>query len=96
MFVNIRAPQNNPINARAPSLGPRLSLFSEVSYTRPNFNNRYIADSIKVALGIGKLLLGGHSSKSLHFSIRLNDQLPKQPFYDLAVYCMQVILYTIH
>ena len=75
---------------------PRLSLFSEVSYTRPNFNNRYIADSIKVALGIGKLLLGGHSSKSLHFSIRLNDQLPKQPFYDLAVYCMQVILYTIH
>ena len=26
------APRNNPINARAPSLGPRLSLFSEVSY----------------------------------------------------------------
>ena len=25
-------PPNNPINARAPSLGPRLSLFSEVSY----------------------------------------------------------------
>ena len=25
-------PPNNPINARAPSLGPRLSLFSEVSH----------------------------------------------------------------
>ena len=25
-------PSNNPINARAPRLGPRLSLFSEVSY----------------------------------------------------------------
>ena len=26
------SPQNNPINERALSLGPRLSLFSEVSY----------------------------------------------------------------
>ena len=33
MFVYIRVPPNNPINARAPSLGPRLSLFSEVSYS---------------------------------------------------------------
>ena len=32
MFVYIRVLPNNPINARAPSLGPRLSLFSEVSY----------------------------------------------------------------
>ena len=32
MFVYIQVPPNNPINARAPSLGPRLSLFSEVSY----------------------------------------------------------------
>ena len=35
MFVYIRVPPpppNNPINARAPSLGPRLSLFSEVSH----------------------------------------------------------------
>ena len=32
MFVYIRVPANNPINAHAPSLGPRLSLFSEVSY----------------------------------------------------------------
>ena len=34
----------------------------------PEFQTRnfYIADSIKVALGIGKLLFGGHSSKSLH------------------------------
>ena len=34
MFVYIRVPlppPNNPINARAPSLGARLSLFSEVS-----------------------------------------------------------------
>ena len=44
----------------------------------------YIADSIKGALGIGKLLFGGHSSKSLHCSIcqnaqcaLINDQLPK-------------------
>ena len=27
MFVYIRVPSNNPINARAPSLGPRLTLF---------------------------------------------------------------------
>ena len=32
MFVYIRVPPINPINARAPSLGPRLSLFSKVSY----------------------------------------------------------------
>ena len=32
MFDYIRAPPKNPINVRAPSLGPRLSLFSEVSY----------------------------------------------------------------
>ena len=32
MFVFIRVPPNNPINGRAPSLGPRLLLFSEVSY----------------------------------------------------------------
>ena len=32
MFVYIRVPANNPINAHAPSLGPRLSLFSDVSY----------------------------------------------------------------
>ena len=44
----------------------------------------YIADSIKDALGIGKRLFGGHSSKSLHCSIcqnaqcaLINDQLPK-------------------
>ena len=44
----------------------------------------YIADSIKDALGIGKLLFGGHSSKKLHCSIcqnaqcaLINDQLPK-------------------
>ena len=38
MFVYIRVvspppPPNSPINARAPSLGPRLSLFSEGSYS---------------------------------------------------------------
>ena len=32
IFVYIRVLPNNPINARAPSLDPRLSLFSEVSY----------------------------------------------------------------
>ena len=32
MFVYIRVSPNNLINARAPSSGPRLSLFSEVSY----------------------------------------------------------------
>ena len=32
MFVFFRVPLNNPINARVPSLGPGLSLFSEVSY----------------------------------------------------------------
>ena len=37
-------------------------------------------------LGIGNLLFGFHSSKSLHYSICPNDQLPKQPFFDLAVY----------
>ena len=32
MFVYIHLPPNIPINARLPSLGPRLSLFSEESY----------------------------------------------------------------
>ena len=35
MFVYIHLPPNNLINARAPSSGPRLSLFSEVSYLLP-------------------------------------------------------------
>ena len=34
MFVYFPSPPaaNNPINVHAPSLGPRLSLFTEVSY----------------------------------------------------------------
>ena len=52
---------------------------------------RCVADSIKVALGVGKLLFGFHSSKSLHYSICPNDQLPKQPFFDLAVYDSEAI-----
>ena len=32
MFVYIHVPPNIPINAHPPSLGPRLSLFSEESY----------------------------------------------------------------
>ena len=32
LFVYIRVPQNDPINVRVPSLGPRLSFFPEVSY----------------------------------------------------------------
>ena len=34
MFVYIRFPPNNPINARAPSFGSKLSLFPEVSYSK--------------------------------------------------------------
>ena len=34
MFVYIRKPPNNPINACAPRLSPRLSLFYEVSYKK--------------------------------------------------------------
>ena len=48
---------------------------------------KYIAeDSIKVALGIGKLLFGGHSSKSLHCSICPKDRFIKATYFDLAVY----------
>ena len=46
----------------------------------PELQTLYIAHSITVALGIGKLLFAGHSSKSLHCSICPNAQLPKQPF----------------
>ena len=43
MFVYIRVPPNNPINARVSSLGLRLSLFSEVSYVNifGNLSERY-------------------------------------------------------
>ena len=34
MFVYIRFPPNNPINARVPSFGSKLSLFPEVSYSK--------------------------------------------------------------
>ena len=37
MFVYIRVPPNNPIDACAPRLGPRLSLFSKVGYMLPYF-----------------------------------------------------------
>ena len=60
---------------------------------KPIFHNitltsmTYIAeDSIKVALGIGKLLFGGHSSKSLHCSICPKDRFIKATYFDLAVY----------
>ena len=41
----------------------------------------YIADSIKVALRIGKLLFGGHSLFHMPKCPITNDQLPKQPFF---------------
>ena len=47
----------------------------------PEFQTLYIARSIKVALGTGKLLFAGHSSKSLHCSICL---ITKATFFDLA------------
>ena len=53
-------------------------VISSIYYINTN-ETEYIADSIKVALGIGKLLFGGHSSKSLHCSICPKDRLPKQP-----------------
>ena len=34
MFVYIRVPPNNPINARASSFDSKLSLFPEVSYSK--------------------------------------------------------------
>ena len=34
VYIHVPPPPNNPINARAPSSGPRLSLFSEVSYRK--------------------------------------------------------------
>ena len=34
MFVYIRFPPNNPINARVLSFGSKLSLFPEVSYSK--------------------------------------------------------------
>ena len=37
-------PPHNPISARALSLGPRLSLFSEVSYRRPLPNKRLLSN----------------------------------------------------
>ena len=49
----------------------------------PEFQTLYIAHSIKVALGIGKLLFGGHSSKALHCLI---CPITKATFFDLAVY----------
>ena len=49
----------------------------------PEFQTLYIAHSIKVALGIGKLLFGGHSSKALHCLIY---PITKVTFFDLAVY----------
>ena len=36
-----RSPANNPINSRALSMNPRLSLFSEVSYWDRRGNNKY-------------------------------------------------------
>ena len=59
---------------------PKSSERNEDSVSRVGF---YIPDSIKVALGmgnwalgIGKLLFGGHSSKLLHCLIRTNAQCP--------------------
>ena len=38
-FVFHSRPPNDPTDRRARSVGPRLSLFSEVSYTRPNLTS---------------------------------------------------------
>ena len=44
MFVYIHVPPNKFINAQAPSLGPRLSLFSEVSYCVIRWVMIYLVD----------------------------------------------------
>ena len=40
------SPQKNPINARALSLGPKLSLFSEVSYCRIALTSQRLTRSV--------------------------------------------------
>ena len=50
-FVYIRVPPNNPINARALSLGPRLSLFSEVSYFLSYKQSYMIRSGTKESIG---------------------------------------------
>lgn len=47
-------------------------------------------------LGIGNLLFGAHSRKSLHCSMCPNDQLPKQPFFDLASFLSFVLEVASH
>ena len=47
-------------------------------------------------LGIGNLLFGAHSRRSLHCSMCPNDQLPKQPFFDLASFLSFVLEVASH
>ena len=75
---------------------PKLGTPQDISLG-PKLKHIYIADSIKVAIGIGnralgngKLLFGGHSCKSLYCSICSNAQclITKATFFDfkIAVY----------
>ena len=57
MFVYIRVSPNNPINARAPSLGLRLSFFSEVT-------SRSFAYDVSRPYGVPKQWNGGHTPYS--------------------------------
>ena len=99
--------------SKDPYEGPRINIAMLndkwlVQKTYQNYSVKCIADSKKVALGIGhwalgigKLLFGSHSSKSLHCSIYAqmpnvqcpisNDQLPKQPF----LFSMNAVPYLI-
>ena len=69
LFTDIRVPPNNSINANVPSLGPRLSLFSEVSYffEKVSFQNFWkyrggviwnILQKVSVKLGVFTTLPG--------------------------------------
>ena len=73
---------------------PKLGTPQDISLG-PKLKHIYIADSIKVAIGIGnraleigKLLFGGPSCKSLYCSICSTAQCPitKATFFELAVY----------
>ena len=54
IFVYIRVPPNNPLTVRAPSLGPRPSLFSEVSY-RPFAQGRHFTSMNRILQGFAFL-----------------------------------------
>ena len=87
LFLHLSSPQPPPPPPPPPNPNNFRAIHTPDTRSGQRDLSLFIANSMKAALGIRKLLFGGHSSNSLHCSICSNAQWPitRATFFDLAV-----------